>query len=462
MQLIREGFPGKRLRILLLAFLASTALLANLSLFRFSPGIDFYQYWGVGKAQEYSRQPLRDPYADLAQYDKVLTDAVQRSMDPRLPRGRDREAAGGIVSNPALLPAFCLLPSRLFPLPGHLPDIDHRLISWGILFAEFRSHAARFWFLGLAFFLGIIFAPLQFEIQVGNLNSLQLFGLALSLWLAGRPKENGNLTLLHSIAFFCLLVFLTLLKPNLLPATLLLAASLWARRGIRVFAPAALAGAAFGSILITLSCLRFNSWAVWLHWFRFLGGLDKQTLISLIPGGNFAPTIFLSQALGIGVSGISAAMAAGFGVLVALALVAAIPPEDGGLGGWGRAAFRAISDPNLCASAGVLAMLLISPLVWLHYYLITLLPALWLLTRPHWRLVNLAGGAYIFLGLYPLNILQIAGFWWQWTPYFYASNLALLLAGMLAVLAETQTGGQGYSARGASPGLHQRDTCATI
>lgn len=434
MQSVKEELAGRRPRILLLAFLASAALLANLGLFRFSPGIDFYQYWGVTKAQEYSHQQLGDPYADIAQYDKVLTDAAQRSTDLRFQRARTARRQLELYQTP-----LCYLLFAYFPADYSLSlyifwTLTIALYLGAIFLMSSVFHGDRFWFLCLAFFLGIASGPLQSDLRVGNLNSLQLFGLALSLWLAIRLQERGNLTQLYGIAYFCLLVFLMLLKPNLLPATLLLAANLWARRGIRVFAPAALAGAAFGSILIVLPCLRFNSWVVWLDWFRFMGGLDNQTLISFIYFGNFAPTIFLAQALGISVSGISATMAAIFGVLVALALALAIPPEDGGLGGWCRAAFRVICDANLCASAGVLAVLLISPLVWLHYYLITLLPALWLLTRPHCRLANLAGGIYIFLG-FPLNILQIAGLWDQWTPYFYAASLALLLAGVLAVMA---------------------------
>jgi hypothetical protein len=92
-------------------------------------------------------------------------------------------------------------------------------------------------------------------------------------------------------------------------------------------------------------------------------------------------------------------------------------------------------DPNLAASAGVLALLMISPLVWIHYYVLALLPALWLLSRPHWRLANLAGGLYILLVSAALiNPLPLY-LWGMWIPYLFACSSALLLAGVLAALA---------------------------
>ena len=291
----------------------------------------------------------------------------------------------------------------------------------------------------------MIYDPLLVDLGVGNLDSLQLFGLALSLWLAIRLTRRGNLAQLTAAAFFCLLVFLTLLKPNLLPITLLLGAHLWARHGVRVLRPAAMTGAAFGVILVILSCLKFHSWALWLDWFKYARSLDSATLLTWIGQSNFGPAILLSKGLGVSLSGTVAALAAGLGALMALALSLAMPAGDRGLGGWWRAALRSLRDPSLCTSAGVIVLLVVSPLVWSHYYVLALLPALWLLSRRDQWLANLAGGLNLFLvsGVL-LKIIPLSLWGPRWIPCFYALTSAPLLVGVLAMMAETPPEAEGH------------------
>lgn len=429
-----EALAGRRIRILLLALLASLALWVNLSHFRVSPGIDFYQYWGVAKAAEYSNNRLGNPYVNLSQYSQVLYDASQSSTDLLFQKAGAARQQLELYQTP-----LCYLLFAYFPANYTLSLCIFWTLALIFYFAAFVLLSSvfqvdRFWFLSLALLLTGFFAPLHSDLRVANLNSLQLFGLALSLWLAQRLVERRHSTGLTGAFYICLLVFLTLLKPNLLPVTLLLGAHLWVRHGVRAIAPAALASAAFGAILIILPCLWFRSWGIWFDWFKYLGGLDHQTLISYIQMGNFAPAILLAEALGVGVSGLVAAMAAGLAVLTALALALAIPPGTVGLHGWWRAAVRALSDANLSAAAGVLAVLLLSPMVWRHYYLITLLPALCLLSRRHW-LPSLAGGLHIFLASGVLTQIMPKFLSGQGGAYLYAVSLVPLLLGVLAEIA---------------------------
>lgn len=442
----KEVLTERPVRILLLSLLASLAFVINLGQFSDSTGKDFYQYWVVGKAQQYSNHRLENPYVYMAQYDGFVKNVIQNSADLRLQKASKAQQKRLILNQTPL----CYLFFANFPSSFSL--------SWGIFwslalalfFAAFMLlssayHGERFWFLLLALLLVIFFDPLHSDLGVGNLACWQFFGLALSLWLAHRLLSHNNLILLTTSALLCLQVFLTLLKPNLLPVSLLLGAHLWKRHGFRLFGPATFASASFGAILIILPCLWLHSWRIWGDWFRCLGNLDNQTLLSWTRLGNFAPVTLLAQSLGIGISAVVVATAAGIGILMMMALVRATPPGDNGWCGWGRTVGRALGNPDLCISAGVIIMLTLSPLVWSHYYLLTLLPALWLISRPRWRLVNLLGWSSIFLasGL-PLKLVSVSS-WGIWIAYAYASNLAFLLVGLLAIMATGET----------SPGLIQ-------
>jgi len=317
------------------------------------------------------------------------------------------------------------------------------VIFWSLAVALFLAavmllrsvyHEDRFRFLLLALLLIIFFDPLHSDLGAGNLACWQLFGLALSLWLAHRLLNRSNFFHLTASAFLCLQVFLTLLKPNLLPVSLLLGVSLWKRHGFRLFAPATLAGL-LGAILLTLPCLSFRSWTIWYDWFKCIGSIDNQSLLSWTYLGNFAPATILAQNFGIGISAAVAVLAAGIGFLMTMALALAIPAEERGLRGWGRAVGGALGNPDLSASVGVIVMLVFSPLTWIHYYLLTLLPALWLISRLRRKLVNLLGWLNIFIAsAVPLKLLPTSS-WGFWIADIYALNLVFLLAGMLVIMA---------------------------
>ncbi len=434
MQLGKEMLIGRRTKILLLSFLVVSALLLKLGQFKSATGKDFLQFWWVAQAQVSSSPRLENPYIAMDQYGRILKEAVQNSTDLRFQEAEASREQWVLNQTPLCYLLFAYFPADYSTAFGIFYTLAILLFLASFILLSSVYRGDWFWFLFLGLILVIIYDPLLTDLDVGNLNAVQLFGLALSLWLAERLTERRRL-LPTAIAFPCLLAFLILLKPNLLPIILLLGAHVWARHGFRAFAQAGLWGAAFGSLLIILSCLWFHSGGVWLDWFKYARSLDQPTLLAKIKLANFSPAILLSQALGTSLSGTVAALATGLGTLLALALVPAMPCGDRGLGGWWRAAVGALRDPNLCIAIGVLALLIVSPLVWIHYYVLALLPASWLLWNHDRRLANLAGGLTIFLASGLLLKLIPLYFWGMWVAWFYAFTSIPLLVGVLALMA---------------------------
>ena len=431
----KEVLTERPVRILILSLVASMAFVISLLQFTDSTGKDFYQYWLVGKAQQYSNHQIGNPYVDMAKYDALLKNVVHNSSDLRLKKASGTRQRVELFQTPLCFLLFAQFPASYSLSLGIFCSLALAFFLAAFMLLSSVYHVERFWFLLLALLLVIFFDPLHADLIVGNLACWQLFGLALSLWLAHRLLNHYNFIYLTASSLLCLQVFLTLLKPNLLPVSLLLGAHLWKRHGLRLFGPATFTGASVGAILIILPCLWLHSWRIWSDWFKCLGSLDNQTLFSWTRLTNFAPATLLAQTLGIGLSAAVAALAAGIGILMMMAMVRATPPGDGGWRGWGRTVGRALGNPDLCLSAGVIVMLTLSPLVWIHYYLLTLLPALWLISRPRRRLVNLLGWSSLFFasGL-PLKLVSVSS-WGIWIAYAYASNLAFLFVGLLAIMA---------------------------
>ena len=64
--------------------LSCAAVSTSLRHFKDVPGIDFYTFWAVDKAQKISGHQVRTPYKEQIKYRAVLTSHAERSSDTRL------------------------------------------------------------------------------------------------------------------------------------------------------------------------------------------------------------------------------------------------------------------------------------------------------------------------------------------------------------------------------------------
>jgi hypothetical protein len=425
--------------ILVSVLLAFSALAVSIGNFRESAGVDFYQYWGVAKAQKWRGGKLKSPYVEPAQYAAVLNAHADGSSDSRLKKANQSRRELELAQTPLCYTIFAFLPANYSLAFGIFQATQIILLLAATIMLGLSFSGNRTGLLPLALLLLIFYQPLLSDLRVGNLNSIQLFALVLLTFFADRvlAGPSGRNPLGYGIIFMGALVFLTLLKPNLALVTLLLAATLWIRQGTAVFGRAALAAACLAVILMALSCLQFHSWQVWLDWYRYARGLDAGKLLSFIPQGNYALVILVAKSLGLGVSGVTAFLAAALVGSGVGALRLTVPPGRRGFPELGRTAVRSLQDPYLSAAMGVTATLALAPLVWFHYYVLSLFPALWLLWgRQHWGLAAVAAGFSILLTSGAVSNLLVALFGYgSWLPYSYALGWVPLWAGLLAAIA---------------------------
>ncbi len=421
----------QRLIIVLLACLA----LANLGR-RFSNavGSDFYHYWGISQARAWSESDLGNPYLESERYAKVLNSHSDRSRAQRLQTPNRYRRDLDLTGTPLLYSIFFALPEDYSLAFGLFQLSQMTLFVAAILWlgALYRADGSAMAILALL--LAVAYEPLLSDLRVGNVNSIQLFALTGVLFFADRtlPGRSARDTLVLGSCFLCAVVTLTLLKPNLALVTIALTVHLWARYGSANLLLAALPALALGAALVIAPCLYFDSWTLWGDWYELVYGGDRGHLFYPVLQGNYAAAMLVARRLGIDALSASLGLAgllAGSGLIGLLAR----PVSGPAIRARWDAVRTALRDPHLCLAVGVCATLAVAPLLWLHYYLISLIPALWLLLgRLRWPYAAPLGALAIALSSGTISNLFLFVGWEEWIPASYAISWLPLWIGALA------------------------------
>ena len=389
-----NSISSLKINLLIVLLLTYLTVFINVGRFEVSSGIDFYQYWGVGKAQEWSPATLKSPSAEQEKYAAVLNAYALRTADLHLVKANEIRRKLQLNQTPLCYSIFTFIPSNFSLAFGMFQIIQ------GILFLSAISILSAVYFgdwlrlLPFGLFLTFLYGPVVADSEVGNLNFLYLFGFALLLLLSDRilVKHPPRRPLGASMLFMSILVFLALLKPSWALVILLLAIYLRVAQGTSVFASAAAVGLFSGAIFIVLPCIQFHSWKVWQDWYHYLKTWDGAILLARIPQGNYSPALLFSRV--IGSSYLTGIIFLGFLLTLSLfiALMMAKGKEESFCKGMARAAIHSFADPHLVIAAGVTMTLLLSYFGWYHYYTLSLLPAVWLISPRHpWRWARTAG-----------------------------------------------------------------------
>lgn len=411
-----------RANALILLLLALLAIARCGERFARAPGIDFYQFWGTCKARSWSDAELGSPYRNAGAYAGVLNERFASTADDRL-----REVTGirqrlDLTATPLLYALFAGLPETYSGAFGlyHALQIAAFLIAMLLLGKAFGGDS--FSVMALALLALCVYEPLASELRVGNVNSFQLLALAFLAGPAGRKSTRASTAI-----YLSTLVLLTLAKPNLGLVACLLLAQLWRQRGGRVLALAAVPAGAFAAAAVVLSCLYFRSWRVWGDWFGSVFGANHARLVYPVEGGNASTVALAARLLGVNVFPVWFVLAGVLAGSLVAVMVHAPKPR--------RRAAPALLRSHLPLAAGVVSSLALFPLAWSHYYLVSLVPALWLLYLPgRTRWGPILGGLSIILssetipvalaplGLRSLSAYSLAG---SWIP-LWAGTLAEL------------------------------------
>jgi Glycosyltransferase family 87 len=362
--------------IVLLVLMLGYALHEAHGDFPYQYAFDLYHPWGIARAAEAPGAPS-NPYRQTAELGAFAHAAAESSDSVAL------RAASGFwhARNPAVgfePTGTPLYYATLSLLPAGF-DVAHLLMtvlqfaSLGaaiVILARLRNWR---WLptLCLAALALCTFNPFTQDVKFANAASVQTACIAALVMLAQRGRLEASA--LGDRGFLAALALLVLFKPNTALIAAALAASYHVTRGTRRFMQGALVASVTALLAVALSCWRFHDPSIWLDWFRYTQGANGGTLLYTAADGNLSLVKMLSErGSSYGVAGYSMLAALVFALLAAA-----------GITQMGRAPQRLIpglravvGDAWLVASAGVLGTLLVSPLVWPHYYVLLVVPML--------------------------------------------------------------------------------------
>lgn len=388
--------PGPRARPLdapsLLAILLVVCTLASAALLgASSPGIDFYQFWLVGRA---ARTEGTGNVWTAAERDRLgregLLDA-EAGAPPDQPSRRLRAARRRrtleTYSTPWLYTVFGAAATGDY-------EIDFRSFHVASVLAlaggvTLLARCAGLSWIATALLVSVSvagMAPAASDARVGNVNGLLLGMLAASIWIGGRLDWRVRDLLAGGV-----LGMAAMFKPNLAFPVLTLGLG-WLFTGRYRKLSGQCAGIAAGAALaFVLSSAWFSTPRAWLQWWAVLGELMGEYDHALARG-NFSLVRILRDHAGAG-AWIGAVVLAVLMVLVVGGLVMRRRACDAGCGDARR-------DDLLFAGLGAAVSLLAARLAWLHYFVLVLPLAAWTLrpeARPAVRAAGVVGLAMVAL-----------------------------------------------------------------
>jgi len=407
-----------------------------------APGVDFYQFWAVIKARQLISKDLKSPYPASKQYANCLKIYTDRSSSPLLKEANRIRSNLDLTGTPFLYSIFIILPknyeSALFL---------YRLIQAVVFIASVILLALTYKenflpFMAFALLLIVVYEPISQDIWMGNLNAIQFGILSLLAVLALRIKSatEDKDKIIAGIIFVCGLVFFNMLKPNYVLVFLFLMAFLWKTLKTRLFLLTTAAGAIFGILLAAIPCFLFNSVWIWLDWWYQLQRLRADSLKSLyaIEEGNFSTPLLLSKILDIKTE--YCFLLTGFFLVLTLATAVCIripSRKENIIKRFLTGTSFIFQYPMLCISIGLIITMALSPLIWMHYFVILLLPAIWMIAdKSNWKYAGIS--AVISMVLASGILFRVVKLHWEnWyslVPYVFGLAWVPLWVGILGII----------------------------
>jgi len=379
--------PGRDIAVVLASLLVACGALRAWRVAHHAPGIDFYDYWVVGRAVGRGDIPSIYEHSSRAALGQEF---LRRALAEGSPRQRAAAQFRQVLeptSTPFLYATLTPFARAHYDasldvyLAFSLASLLAALFILGRLVGQTRLD--RLLLIALVVYA---FQPMQSDLRVGNVSQIQLALLAVYAWLGaggGTARQVGAGTVLGAAVAF---------KPSIVVIAPLLFAW-WAlaeqwRRLVRQ--AAGFAGG--GLVAVLLGALWFGSLHAWTDWLAALGSAGLPAMP--VENGNVSVLAVTRRWPGVTLGALPA-------VATSLAVLAAlwVRRKSGRTGGRAEADAPAVED-LLLIGAGCLVVLLSSPLVWLHY-LVLALPAVIVLLRPQARRRWPAIAAFVAVAMDP-------------------------------------------------------------
>ena len=368
------------LPVLIVVLLASVVLSQPVPRVFEAIGIDFYHFWGVPVAMRLTGHTLGSPYTQGPRYSEVLKQYAATANQPKLTAAARFWTGPDFTASPLLYTAFAVVSSDYAASLQAFQVIQMLSFVAACLLLGHLYRVGVFHLLCFTLLCFVFYQPLLSDLRVANLGCLQFLYLTVVLYLASalpRVSAFGRRAGLAA-ALLAALAVLTLCKPNVALISVLMTMHLLVRHGRRLFLIAAVPAAVVAAAALGLASLYFHSWTVWREWYRFVYGSNAYMLVRPVTQGNYSTAVLLSSWIGVDVYVAGVVLAALLGLSLIVASVRGGPSwSPAAL--WRNTLTCVFEDPRVALAIGVLVTVAVSPVYWLHYYVVALIPSLWFL-----------------------------------------------------------------------------------
>lgn len=354
-------------------------------------GVDFYHFWAVDIVLTETKREAGHPYHKVAEkYDSTMQKYAVKHGGAALESVTHYRRRGEFTASPLLYTLFSCLPQEYA-----LALLLFQGLSVLFFAVAFFAMVGYYWgeavnFISVCFFFILFnkFTPFSHDLVAGNINCLQLFLLVLALMplVSLEKAKSFRGQILLGTLFLSLLAFLLLIKINFLLIAVAALLYFWQQTPGKVLLLSFVYSAFWILLLFLLPMFYFQNGKIWLDWFRFVAAGDPETLIRPVTFANYSWPLVLSIFAKISLPTATKATV-GFLVFSFLGVFffrlwrRMVPSSCSWIPG-ARQAFSALASnlPLLLSLATVVTMAL-APLMWSHYYVVILIPALWLMRQ---------------------------------------------------------------------------------
>jgi hypothetical protein len=364
--------------VLLLSCLSLISLLHLQSITATTAGIDFYQFWLGGKIALSGNGEALYSVEGRTRFGFEGVVAAHRVKDPLRIAASEQRRVLETYSTPFLYSAFGSLSSDNYTvdLQRYRMGLLGCFVAAIVIFSRLLSLNAVTVLAALCFFLNR-FEPLSSELRVGNVNSIQLFGLALytsiSFCWKNRWKDACSGILLGLLLTF---------KPNLALTLLLIFFEIVCRRQYRALI-SQIAGLVVGVLVaFAVSSFVFGGMQCWYSFFESLARMPDG--IIRVDQGNISPQMLLRASIGtnLGLTIIPLVVCISI-VALWVRRIQKLPVP------YSKPTFETHRQLSYLA-LGCLLVVLLPHLAWLHYFIMTVPALLLVLPQANEEFVRLS------------------------------------------------------------------------
>jgi hypothetical protein len=392
-----------------------TVIVAAASLWSAGRGtaqIDFFQYWSVGRLLGTG---VTDLYSTegRAGLTVVIDDTVSHGTSVRAKTAAASRGTVETYATPFLYLLFGVASTGDYDLDSGIWELIGLLAVALAVFAlgvriGFGPPVA-------AMAVAAVFVtsgPLASDIRTGNVNAAQV--ALIALWMLSRLRPRSDAL---DVAGGALLVFAAMLKPDVAVIAITLAAVWLIDARLRTLAMQVLGMAVAFLAFVIVSAAAWGSLAPWFGWLAALPSLDNSTEYPVAVGNYALSRLVLdTEHLDIGLP---------LALVLILSFLAAALAGGRRLRGTGRnarapevaAVFPAapmVEREFLAIGVALAAVLLLSPLTWVHYYLLLVPVQLYLIRAQDpalegrttaWLRQTASAASLLLLSFTPLQLL---------------------------------------------------------